>query len=553
MKDNAVRYRFLSLIGEGGFGRVYRARMEAADGFHKDVAVKVISDAEAPEALLQRFRDEAKILGLLRDRAIVGVEPPIRIGGRWAVVMDFVDGVSCGILLERRPIPAGVAVEIVAEVARALHNAFHMQGPEGNALSLIHRDIKPENIQITPTGDVRLLDFGIARAEFKEREFKTRQSFGGTPGYIAPERLNRIEVAEGDVYSLGVVLHELVTGQRPERAVAILDDSVALKGLAEPPGPDVVCAREDDIPATVRQDEDCVAALQLAAWMRLQDHELRPTSRRVETCSLALRRMIDGPSLRDWAETSVPPRAEMAADSWVGRTLAADGDRLPAPTRASGSVRVGGPPRSTTSSLAWGAVIGGGLAMLVAGVGVAAAAAVGAYWMFGPGASPSESVAQPAVPDEEPVAVVPTEGSQQSVEPTPAPTPAQTPAQTPAVSAPPKPTSSTSNPSKAVRVIEAPRAASKEPTKREPKSSALADKIAPTGYILVEVRPAGRSTVRIGRKELGGAGEKLRVAAGKHAVFVKNDDGQELRVTPTVRAGKTTVVCVDFNRGGTCK
>jgi serine/threonine protein kinase len=215
LPESEVHYRFLSLIGSGGFGKVYRARVETADGFQRDVAIKVLNDPNPPKSLLQRFRDEAKILGLVRDRAIVGVEPPIRIGEQWAVVMEFVDGVSAGALVDKGPLPPGVAVEVVGEVARALHNAFHMEGPEGGPLQLLHRDIKPDNIQVTPNGDVRLLDFGVARANFAKREFHTRQSLGGTPGYIAPERLHRIEVPEGDVYSLGVVLHELVTGNRP--------------------------------------------------------------------------------------------------------------------------------------------------------------------------------------------------------------------------------------------------------------------------------------------------------------------------------------------------
>ncbi|MEZ4242045.1 MAG: protein kinase, partial [Myxococcota bacterium] len=70
MGEGVVSYRFLSVVGEGGFGRVYRARMETSAGFHKEVAIKVLSDPDPPRSLLTRFRDEARILGLLRDRAI---------------------------------------------------------------------------------------------------------------------------------------------------------------------------------------------------------------------------------------------------------------------------------------------------------------------------------------------------------------------------------------------------------------------------------------------------------------------------------------------------
>jgi serine/threonine protein kinase len=80
--EGDVEYRLLSVVGEGGFGKVYRARLEGPDGFHKHVAIKILSDPTPPRSLLQRFRDEARILGLIRDRAIVGVDPPIRIGDR---------------------------------------------------------------------------------------------------------------------------------------------------------------------------------------------------------------------------------------------------------------------------------------------------------------------------------------------------------------------------------------------------------------------------------------------------------------------------------------
>ena len=109
MSEAGVNYRFLSVIGEGGFGRVYRARMETADGFHRDVAIKVLTDPDPPKQLLQRFRDEARILALVRDRAFVGVQPPITIGGRWAVVMEFVDGVSAGAMIHTGAMPPGVA------------------------------------------------------------------------------------------------------------------------------------------------------------------------------------------------------------------------------------------------------------------------------------------------------------------------------------------------------------------------------------------------------------------------------------------------------------
>ena len=88
------RYEVLELLGKGGFGRVYHARMVGPGDFMKEVAVKLLTDKEAPDHVLKRFRDESRILGLIRDRAVISVDPPTRLGGQWAVVMEYVEGVT---------------------------------------------------------------------------------------------------------------------------------------------------------------------------------------------------------------------------------------------------------------------------------------------------------------------------------------------------------------------------------------------------------------------------------------------------------------------------
>ena len=129
------RYVVRSLIGEGGFGKVYRAELTTTQGFRKDVAVKLLHKANVPEAMLGRFRDEARILGLVRDRAVVSVDPPTLLDGQWAVVMDYVDGASAQRLLKASgPMPPTVALEIVQEVARALDSVWRQPGPDGRPL-----------------------------------------------------------------------------------------------------------------------------------------------------------------------------------------------------------------------------------------------------------------------------------------------------------------------------------------------------------------------------------------------------------------------------------
>jgi len=371
--DGVVQYKFLSLVGEGGFGRVYRARLQVGE-FSKDVAIKLLSDPDPPRSLLERFRDEAKILGLIRDRAIVGVEPPVRISGRWAMVMEFVDGVSCGLMLGYGRLPVGVAVEIVGEVARALHAAYHQEGPEGEPLNLLHRDIKPENIQITPSGDVRILDFGIARANFAAREFKTRHSLGGTPGYIAPERLNRVEVPEGDVFSLGVVLHELVTGDRPKHPPTVEVDTQIQHGSEDEELPSAavrVDEEELEIPDDLRDDPLVMGVLRFAAWMRAYDPTTRPSAREVEEACRTFRQKLPPPYFRNWAESHVPHRMELDADEMVGQVLTTQHHMSSHPLVMDSPVPSGPPSHPPTggsqsnTGVAMGALLGGSVTLLV--------------------------------------------------------------------------------------------------------------------------------------------------------------------------------------------
>ncbi|NCG19205.1 MAG: hypothetical protein GWP91_09355 [Rhodobacterales bacterium] len=119
------------------------------------MAIKFLRADAASERVLSRFREEARILGLVLDRAIVIVAPSIWFQDEWMLVMEYMDGVSCAQLLQRGPLPARVAAELIGEVARALDVAWHQPGPDGQPLHLLHRDLKPGNLQITPTGHVK--------------------------------------------------------------------------------------------------------------------------------------------------------------------------------------------------------------------------------------------------------------------------------------------------------------------------------------------------------------------------------------------------------------
>lgn len=350
----------LAIIGEGGFGKVYRASMRGGDGFCKEVAIKLMLAEGLPEEALVRFRDEARILGLVRDRAIVSADPPTRLNGRLAVVMEYIEGASASALLSSRAFPATVAIEVVQEVARVLDKVVRHPGPDGRPLNLLHRDLKPANLQITAGGEVKVLDFGIARATFDAREAHTMANVAGTLGYTAPERLTGIEVPAGDIYSLGVVLHVLVTR-----------DKAVTHGVFTRRGP------------LVERTPAVLAAIALAAEMCNVDPGARPTARQVEDRCQELRREHGGPTLRAWAERHVQAAPPLEPDELVGGTFcetATSPDPASVPAEPIQPLK---PADPAPAGLRWPAL--GAVAVLLLGgaIGIAAAGGRGA---------PSESV-----------------------------------------------------------------------------------------------------------------------------------------------------------------
>ncbi|MBN1336758.1 MAG: serine/threonine protein kinase [Deltaproteobacteria bacterium] len=216
------RFRFLQEISEGSFGKVYLAEMITGDNFSTIVAIKLLHGKWlGHEEIVMRSRDEARLLGLLRHQNIIRVEDLTSINGQCAVVMEYLDGVDLksliAFLVERRTLfPRHAAAEITGGIAAALEAAYNhrpLQG--GDPLRVIHRDIKPSNVMITAAGEVKVLDFGTARANFQDREAQTQALAFGSQAYMAPERKEgEPDSPAGDVFSLGVTLYELLALDR---------------------------------------------------------------------------------------------------------------------------------------------------------------------------------------------------------------------------------------------------------------------------------------------------------------------------------------------------
>ncbi|MFC3964722.1 protein kinase domain-containing protein [Nocardia jiangsuensis] len=199
------RYRLDRLLGSGGMGQVWLAHDTEAG---RRVALKLLSAAlTADETYRRRFEREAQVVAGLDSPHIVPIHSHGAVDGRLYIEMAYVDGTDLGArLASGGPLPAGVAVAVITQVARALDCA--------HAAGLVHRDVKPSNIVVRPDGFAVLIDFGIAHG-VGHTQMTTAGMAIGTWAYMAPERFSGSADARADVYSLACVFYECLTGKRP--------------------------------------------------------------------------------------------------------------------------------------------------------------------------------------------------------------------------------------------------------------------------------------------------------------------------------------------------
>ncbi len=245
---NELHYEMVRTIAEGGMGVVYQALQRGAGQFKKVVAVKLIREeySTIPE-FQNNFIGEARLVADLIHTNIVQTYHLGQIGGQYFMVMEYVNGVNLEQFLDRhrqvgRVIPVDLAAFIVSRVARGLTYAHQKCDADGNHLGIVHRDIGAKNIMIAFEGDVKLTDFGIAKA-FNLMYNEEGQVVAGKDEYLSPEQATRsITDARADIFPLGIVLTELLLGYNIFRAADRLDSR---RNILELPIPKFSTLRPD--------------------------------------------------------------------------------------------------------------------------------------------------------------------------------------------------------------------------------------------------------------------------------------------------------------------
>jgi predicted Ser/Thr protein kinase len=228
MREHFPQFEILECLGRGGMGVVYKARQKTLDRL---VAIKVLAgERQGDLNFAKRFEREAKLLAQLSHMNIVTVHDFGEADGLYYLVMEYVDGVNLRELLRDGKMAPEQALAIVPPICEALEYA-HSKG-------IVHRDIKPENILLDRDGRVKIADFGIASLVGVDGEKS------GTPPYMAPEQEKGIVDRRADIYALGAVLYEMLTGERPAKNLVapskrvqmdVKIDEIVLRALEKEP------------------------------------------------------------------------------------------------------------------------------------------------------------------------------------------------------------------------------------------------------------------------------------------------------------------------------
>src|SRR5918911_4070200 len=219
------RYRIVRKLGTGGMANVYLAEDEVLG---RRVAIKILNDRHAgDDQFVERFRREAKNAASLSHPNIVSIYDRGEAEGTYYIAMEYLDGRSLKeLIVSRGPAPIHVAIDYARQILAALRFA-HRHG-------IVHRDIKPHNVIVDAEGRLKVTDFGIARAGASD--MTETGAIMGTAAYLSPEQAQGHAVsASSDLYSIGIVLYELLTGRVPFEADSAV--TIALKQVSEEPVP----------------------------------------------------------------------------------------------------------------------------------------------------------------------------------------------------------------------------------------------------------------------------------------------------------------------------
>jgi serine/threonine-protein kinase len=292
-----ARYTILERLGGGGQAEVFKGVAETISGFRKSVAIKrVLPNLTSNPQFVAMFLDEARLSLHLQHTNVVHVFDISKADdGTYFLVMEFVDGCDLKAVLERehrrgRTLEFQLTIQIAIECCKGLHYAHQLANPEtGEPLHIVHRDISPPNIMLSKNGEVKVVDFGLAKAN-SQVEITDQGVVKGKFSYLSPEAASGQEIdARTDVFALGIILWEMFTGRRlfyadtPYRTVELVREARVPSITAQNPNvdPELDSIVRKALARDAEERFQSAADLGDALSQYLFTHELKVTSRDV--------------------------------------------------------------------------------------------------------------------------------------------------------------------------------------------------------------------------------------------------------------------------------
>jgi serine/threonine-protein kinase len=241
-KDN-YQFRLVRKIADGGMGSIYEAVLSGSEGFEKTVCIKTIRERFSGDSdFVEMFIGEAKLVADLVHQNIVQIYKLGKVGNTFYIAMEYVNGINLQEFMNRhsqsgKVVPPDLGAFIISRVCRGLEYAHAKRDKFGQPLGVVHRDISPKNLMISAEGEVKITDFGIAKARnlMKDQE---GQVLMGKAQYMSPEQAQYMPTdPRSDVFSLGLVMFELLTGHpvfAGKDDTTVILESVATKQIPRP-------------------------------------------------------------------------------------------------------------------------------------------------------------------------------------------------------------------------------------------------------------------------------------------------------------------------------
>ncbi len=356
------QYVLVRKLAEGGMAEIFLAKRLGADGFERNVVIKrMLPHLSALPDFVEMFRDEARLAARLVHPNVVQIHELGFTEDCYYICMEYLPGEDFSTTVRTASyrgeyVPVPLVLRVLADAARGLHYAHDFTDESGKPLNIVHRDISPSNLYVTYEGQVKVLDFGIAKAESRLAQTRTGV-VKGKYVYMAPEQARGAEVdRRSDVFSLGVSLYEALTHVRPfardnDLAVlnALLDgdyqppralrpdlspelEAVVLKAMAYEPADRYATAAEfaQDLEALLAREPVSPTGSTLAAYLRQSFGEERYTQKtRIPTLSKMSLSGIPVPGVNNGSNSGISPAMSAGTEGRTGVVAAPSGTSIP--------------------------------------------------------------------------------------------------------------------------------------------------------------------------------------------------------------------------------